>query len=75
MSRCIDNLKENLLHIMEVKDYTVFEMSVQCDISMRELQKIIGRNCKGIHLSTLERISKSLEMPISDLIEQKGGAA
>lgn len=70
----MDNLKENLLYIMGMKDYTVLEMSIQCDISKRELQKIIGRNCKGIHISTLERISNSLEVPASDLIGQKGSA-
>lgn len=73
MSESFNNLKENLLRIMWAKDYTIWEMSVQCDISTSELEKIIGGKHKDIYLSTLERISNSLEVPIADLIGQKGG--
>lgn len=68
MSKNLDNLRDNLLYIMGAEDYNIQEMSERCGISKRKLCEIINKESKGLNFSTLEKISNSLKIPISDLI-------
>lgn len=71
MEEYMNTLKENLNYIMGYDELTYKEMAKRCGISERKLQEIIYREKKGINFSTLCKIAKNLNIPISKLIEQK----
>lgn len=68
MSRYIKVLRDNIIHIMGLEEYTVKEMADKCGISKGKLEDILYRKEKGLTLDTLERISNTMQIPISLLI-------
>ena len=69
MDEYMKSLRDKLLYIIGAEDYTYREMAVQCGISERKLEEIINRRTpKGLHFSTLVRMSEYLDIPISELI-------
>lgn len=69
-NKYIKNLSENLFYIMRQKNFTIKQMSIECDVSLRKMCEIIYREDKGLRLSTLESISDRIGIPISALIEK-----
>lgn len=62
-------LREELYAIMGKNDWTLKRLSIECDISYRELQKILYNQAKDIRLSTLNKISEGTGKPISSFVD------
>lgn len=73
MEQYMKALRDNLNYIMGMEEYTNAEMAERCGISKRKLEEIIYLEDKGIHFSTLCRISESTGISIAALITNERG--
>lgn len=70
MEDCMKNIKENLYCIMGKNDWNFTELAIQCDTPYRTLQSLFYGERKDPRLSTILRMSESLNIPVSSLIER-----
>lgn len=67
MSGYIKILRDNIIYIMGMEEYTIKEMADKCGISKSKLEDILYTT-RGLTLDTLERMSDAMQIPISLLI-------
>lgn len=66
---CLQTLREELYVAINKNDWNLTKTSNECEISRRELQRILYNQAKDIRLSTLVKISEGIGKPVSNFIK------
>lgn len=70
---CMKALSEYLFTVLVDRQCSIRELSRDCGLCARELEKIINRETSGIRLSTFLKIAQGLGIKTSILMEKMEG--
>lgn len=64
----LHNLQTALFQKMNVHEWTIFDLSVQCDLSYKAIYNIITLSVSDVKFSTFIKICQNLEIPLSEVL-------
>lgn len=62
------NLRDTLFKKMNLNDWSIFDLAIQCDLSYKATYNIINLTVSDIKFSTFIKICENLEIPLSEVL-------
>lgn len=65
----LHNLQAALFQKMNVHEWTIFDLSIQCDLSYKAIYNIVTLSVSDVKFSTFIKICQNLEIPLSEVLQ------